>query len=155
MENEKLNNAYEAVKNAKIILDDMKKNRIHYNAKDLSWRNIDLNKIMVETMGLVIEAIDQGKSVPTLNEQRIEKDEEPIDTEDAFIDSTLDEKIEETGIVMVESGDDELLGEDFEGVFDDEGVIHETETSLTKEVQKNAKTGIRPSSPQVVDGDKT
>ena len=158
MESEKLDKAYEAVKNAKIILEDMKKNRSHYNAKDLSWRNIDLNKVMIETMGLVIEAImDQNESASTLNELRIEKGEEPIDMEDAFVARALDKKMEKAGIEKVESTDDELLGEDFEEVFDDEEVTHETETSLTKEVQKNAKNevNIRPSSPEMVDGDKT
>ena len=117
-----------------------------------------MNKVMIETMGLVIEAImDQNESASTLNELRIEKGEEPIDMEDAFVARALDKKMEKAGIEKVESTDDELLGEDFEEVFDDEEVTHETETSLTKEVQKNAKNevNIRPSSPEMVDGDKT
>ena len=63
--------AKESVKNAKVILDDMRANRSHYSATDLAWRCLDIDLILVEVMDMVLEVVKSEKKSARPNRQKL------------------------------------------------------------------------------------
>ena len=78
--------AEEAIKNVYLIVSDMRKNRKEYDAKDLGWRCVDVSLVLIETMGLMIEAlkkVERGSKKVKNNkkgasELKIEKTEQMV-----------------------------------------------------------------------------
>lgn len=127
MDKQLLDKAVDAIKNSRIILEDMKKNRSHYSATDLGWRNIDVNIILVETLDMVLSAIiDEDTS--TLTEAEI------IETEQTVPD-------------LIETKKESILDEDYESVY-------KKKKPQQPKKQASKANQIRPSSPKVVSKDK-